>query len=91
MTKDKDWPGGWGIVRYLVMPGVAPYEDPCAFDGWYTERAMAQQIYAMWCKEYPNWIVALVAQRDAHFPDMCLQALASVREHWLDTIRAFPK
>jgi hypothetical protein len=48
----------WGIIRYIPCQGLFPDEDPCAFDGWYTIKSWAQEVYDNWCRDYPDWIVA---------------------------------
>jgi hypothetical protein len=60
---------GWGIVRYAPGSGDRPEQDCAAFDGWYSDQADAASVYADWCKRYPNWIVALVQEHEAVFPD----------------------
>jgi hypothetical protein len=59
--------GSWGIVRYLRGRGRIPEKDECHFDGWYSVRSIAKEIYDQWCKRYPNWIVALVKQDEVKF------------------------
>ena len=56
----------WGIVRYLQSPNAG---DAATFDGWYTDHTTAKEIYRVWCERFPNFIVALVRQEQARFPD----------------------
>jgi hypothetical protein len=60
---------GWGIIRYLPGTGLTPQEDKCHFDGWYSDRADAYEIYIDWRKRYSarGWIVALVKGDEATF------------------------
>ena len=58
---------GWGIVRYLPNGGVVPDKDIAAFDGWYAREDDAAHIYAEWYREYPQFIVSLVQQRDVRW------------------------
>jgi len=59
----------WGIVRYAPGTGRFPDEDIAAFDGWYADRSEAVAIYKYWIKRCPGWIVAVVKQDLATFPD----------------------
>ncbi|MDI3563545.1 helix-turn-helix domain-containing protein [Bradyrhizobium sp. Arg816] len=59
--------GGWGIVRYAPGTGRTPEEDKCHFDGWYSRKEDAQDVFADWCARHPGWIVALVSQQEARF------------------------
>jgi hypothetical protein len=82
---------GWGIIRYRPLAGGLCDEDPCGFDGWYASRAMAHAIYKEWCRQFPNWIVALVSQAEARFPETVLELGKRDHERWVATIRAFPR
>jgi hypothetical protein len=84
-------PGSWGVLRYVITPGVFPDEDPCAFDGWYSERAFAFEVYKLWRRDYPNWVVALVHQDTARFPERQLSMSPPFRERWLAITHAIPK
>jgi hypothetical protein len=59
----------WGIIKYAAGSGTFPETDVASFDGWYTDRAEAEAIFAEWRTLYPRWIVALVCQHDAHWGD----------------------
>jgi hypothetical protein len=50
----------WGIIRYAAGSGRLPQEDAAAFDGWYTDRAVALEVAADWVRKHPQWIVGLV-------------------------------
>ena len=54
----------WGIVRYL-----GSQSDPTVFDGWYSERKTAQEVFEHCKANYPGWAVALVMASDIKFPD----------------------
>jgi hypothetical protein len=73
MKKTKTTNQAWGIIRYAPVPGLAPDEDPCAFDGWYTGYEIAHEIYKYWCEDYPDWIVALISADQVRFSDKVLQ------------------
>jgi hypothetical protein len=81
----------WGIIRYRPLAGGLCDEDPCGFDGWYGDRAHALAIYKYWCREFPHWIVALVSQEQAHFPETVLHLKDADHEHWVETIRSIPR
>jgi hypothetical protein len=53
---------GWGIVRYRPGGG-APEDDECRFDGWHEVESRAKAVYQDWCRQYPDWIVAMVTPR----------------------------
>jgi hypothetical protein len=57
----------WGIIRYAVSSGFSPESDCAAFDGWYTDRAEALEVYKFWCRIHPHWTVALVQFDEARF------------------------
>lgn len=59
----------WGIIKYAAGSGTFPETDVASFDGWYADRADAKAIFDEWRKLYPQWIVALVEQHEAHFGD----------------------
>jgi hypothetical protein len=62
-------PLSWGIIRYAPGTGVVPDEDVSRFDGWYSDRADAHDVYVRWCDRYPGWIVALVTYDEGRFED----------------------
>jgi hypothetical protein len=59
----------WGIIRYAAGSGSFPEDDCAAFDGWYSDRADALEIYRDWCKRFPHWIVGLVKSEEIRFSD----------------------
>jgi hypothetical protein len=59
----------WGIIKYAAGSGTFPETDVASFDGWYADRADAKAVFDNWRKQYPQWIVALVEQHEAHFGD----------------------
>jgi hypothetical protein len=38
----------WGIIKYAAGSGTFPETDVASFDGWYTDRAEAEAIFAEW-------------------------------------------
>jgi hypothetical protein len=82
---------GWGIIRYRPLACGLCDEDPAAFDGWYARREMAQDIYKDWCRRYPNWVVALVSEEQARFPETLLHLTERSHKQWLKMIRAVPR
>jgi len=59
----------WGIIRYAPGTGRFPDEDMAAFDGWYADRSVAVAIYKDWVERFQGWIVAVVKQDLATFPN----------------------
>lgn len=60
----------WGIIRYAAGSGAGPEDDCAAFDGWYSDRDDAANVYRWWCERHPHWIVALVSADDIRFSQM---------------------
>jgi len=50
----------YGIIRRLVGSGTSPEEDECHFDGWYSDRTLAKQIFTTWGADYPDHHVELI-------------------------------
>lgn len=57
----------WGIIRYFPQTGAFPEDDESSFDGWYSDKDMAEGVYNDWCKRFHNGIVALVKMDKATF------------------------
>jgi hypothetical protein len=49
----------WGILCY-----AGSQDDPCYFDGWYADRAVAEDVCNYWRRKFQGWHVALIRQED---------------------------
>jgi hypothetical protein len=81
----------WGIIRYAAV------DDGADFDGWYSHRSSAQEVYDRWLEQYPGWHIALVIQDDAQRSkgravvrckdcDATCDADDSKGWHWIDLV-----
>ncbi len=52
----------WGIIAYVPTPGKFPRDDEAHFDGWYSIKDWADDVYEDFRKRYPNALVHLVTR-----------------------------
>jgi hypothetical protein len=69
MSTTKSAPVSWGIIRYAPGSAVICGDDAAGFDGWYMSRTEALAVAQSWAREFPHWIVALVAYEEGWFGD----------------------
>jgi hypothetical protein len=57
----------FGLVAYTA--DYAPGRGQCVTDGWYNDKATAEEVYKIWLERYPApfWFVGLVEVHQARY------------------------
>ena len=59
----------FGVIAYIPGSGLRPSDDETHFDGWYTDEALAGQIFDLFIERYPNAVVSIVRRRKTRWLD----------------------
>jgi hypothetical protein len=78
----------YGIIAIIHLPGVSPECDEAHFDGWYSDRQDARDVFALFKKRYPEADVFVVEQTQAAWRQLDTTALDDVLAQIRDNFEA---
>jgi hypothetical protein len=56
----------YGVIAYIPGRG-APQDDEAHFDGWYSIREWAEEVFRMFVRDYPGALVHLVTREGSEW------------------------